>query len=200
MKFVSALFIFFLSMQAMTQAAMFAGYDEFCGIRVIVTPNPQLASASIDQYGRVIYVDPGVMSNWTMSRIFLLAHECGHHRKGHITPNGMWFRNTQFWATRAQELEADCWAAKALAANGYFGDIERTVRQFASQGIYPQGNYPSGQERAQVIDRCAGINTLQAPARFCSTPFGACQMEQVIPKKTPCFCSSMNGPIDGIAQ
>lgn len=64
-----------------TQAQIFAGYDQFCGIPLIVTPNQQTASAARDQFGRpVIYVDPSAMSNWSHSRVFALAHECAHHK------------------------------------------------------------------------------------------------------------------------
>ena len=139
------------------QPGMFAGYAEFCGVPIIVARTPQDAVATRDQFGRpVIYVDPGVMANWTMSRVFAIAHECGHHMRGHVTPQGMWWRNTQFWATRAQELDADCWAASTLASQGYYwGDLERAAYEFAARGPFMEGPYPSGQERAQVVVRCA---------------------------------------------
>jgi len=146
-----------------SQSSMFAGYDEFCGIRVIVVSNPQTASAAHDVYGPVIYVDPGAMVDWTASRIFTLAHECGHHKGGHVTPMGQWFRHTQFWATRSQELEADCWAGRALAEAGYHQDLERTIRDYARQGGQMQGTYPSGLERAQTIARCAGLEVPSIP-------------------------------------
>ena len=142
------------------QPAMFAGYDEFCSLPVIVIPNPFGASAARDPSGRpVIYVDPGVMSNWTSSRMFALAHECGHHKIGHTTPRGQWFRYSQGWATRVQELEADCWAAEALALRGYSGDLRRQFDDFLRQGgasLLP--NYPSGMERAETVARCAGMS------------------------------------------
>lgn len=136
---------------------MFAGYAEFCGVPVLVARTPQDAVATRDGFGRpVIYVDPGVMANWTMSRVFAIAHECGHHMRGHVTPQGMWWRNTDFWATRAQELEADCWAASALASQGYYvGDLERAAHDLARRGPFMQGRYPSGQERATVVVSCA---------------------------------------------
>lgn len=141
-------------------AQMFAGFDQFCQVPVVVVPNPQGASAARDQLGNpVIFVDPGVMANWTMSRKFVLAHECGHHVRGHTLPEGMWFRNMQAWATRQQELEADCWAAKQLAATQDTRELERMITQFAGQGPMPQGPYPSGTERAQMVARCASIGT-----------------------------------------
>ena len=164
MKLASALYIGLFctglltsSSAAAAQAGMFAGYAELCGVPVIVARTPQAAVASLDRYGRpVIYVDPGVMANWTMSRVFAIAHECGHHMSGHVTPQGMWWRNMDFWATRAQELEADCWAASALALQGYYlRDLERAAYDFARRGPYMEGRYPSGRERAQVVVQCA---------------------------------------------
>ena len=117
---------------------------------------PTKPTAELDQFGNpVIHIDPGVMANWTMSRIFTLAHECGHHRLGHTTPGGLWARNMLFWATRAQELEADCWAAKALASVGYRRDLEKAFIDFIYQGGTPPSNYPSGHERAETVARCA---------------------------------------------
>jgi hypothetical protein len=155
----------------------------------------------MDSAGRVIYVDPGVMGNWTASRIFTLAHECAHHRLGHVTPQGFWFRNTQFWATRAQELEADCWAARQLSREGYDDDLQRTMLQFASMGAAPQGTYPSGLERAQTVARCGGLRQA-APsfASMCATPFGACPMAQAVPIGAPCYCPAPAGPIGGVAR
>jgi hypothetical protein len=159
-------------------AQMFAGYDQFCGVPVVVVPNPQTASAARDQFGRpVIYVDPGVMANWTMSRMFALAHECAHHKLGHTLPQGMWFRNTQHWATRQQELAADCWAAKALAEIEDRGDLQRTIMQFASQGAMAYGAYPTGAERARNVARCAGIDPAPKPmpiqgTAYCCDAFG----------------------------
>ena len=159
-------------------AQMFAGYDEFCGVPVVVVHNSQNASAARDQFGNpVIYVDPGVMANWTMSRMFALAHECAHHKLGHTLPQGMWFRNTQYWATRQQELAADCWAAEQLARTNDTDDLERMILQFASQGPMPQGSYPSGTERANNAARCAGIDLRSreeesVPVPYCCDAFG----------------------------
>ena len=136
---------------------MFAGYAELCDVPVIVARTPQGAVATRDRSGQpVIYVDPGVMANWTTSRVFAIAHECGHHVREHITPQGIWWRSRDFWATRDQELDADCWAASALASQGYYlRELERAAYEFAMSGPFMQGNYPSGQERAAEVIRCA---------------------------------------------
>ena len=152
---ITVLLLVGLLTSTQAQPVLFAGYDEFCGVPVVVRPNSQVATAELDSFGRpVIHIDPGAMANWTTSRVFVLAHECAHHRLGHITPGGLWARNTLFWATRTQELEADCWAARALASVGYRQDLERAYIDFAYQGGIPPGNYPSGLERSQTVARC----------------------------------------------
>lgn len=150
-------------MPTVSLGQMFAGYDEFCGVRVIVTPNPQDAAASMDQYGPVIYVDPKVMANMTYSRVFSIAHECGHIKLGHMTPSGMWFRNTQNWATKKQELEADCWAVKVLENRGYYDDITRTAGDFQRQGPFNPGPYPSGTERLANLMSCLSHRPSESP-------------------------------------
>jgi hypothetical protein len=157
-----------------SSAELFAGFDQFCGVPVVVAQNPQDASAARDQAGNpVIYVDPGVMNNWTMSRMFALAHECGHHVLGHTLPQGMWFRNTQYWATKKQELEADCWAAQQLVSISDEQDLRNMILYFLNKGPMPQGPYPSGTERANTVARCAGISIAPPPqVPYCCDSFG----------------------------
>ena len=146
-----------LTSLAANSQSMFVGYDDFCGLPVVVERTSQDAVATIRNNQRVIIVDPSVMSNWKLSRIFALAHECAHHIKGHLSLSEQ-FSRRHMNATRRQELQADCWAAEVLAENGYYQDIERTILQNASRGPIMQGPYPSGTERAQFIANCAGIN------------------------------------------
>jgi hypothetical protein len=141
---------------APARAQMFAGYDQFCGLPVLVVQTAQLAVASKDPQGRpIIYIDPTVMANWSHSRIFTLAHECGHHRLGHTTPNGESFRQNVFWATKSQELAADCWATKALRSIWNVEDIRRVIRGYNAEGNSGGGGYPTGRERAANIAACA---------------------------------------------
>jgi len=139
------------------QPSMFVGYDEFCGLPVLVESTPQDAKATIRNGERVIIVDPGVMSNWKFPRIFAIAHECAHHILGHLSLREQFFRR-HMNASRRQELSADCWAAKRLIDHGYYSDLERTIIQRASEGPIMRGNYPSGRERAANIAECAGID------------------------------------------
>ena len=176
-KLIVFCFLTSLFYSGVVRAQMFAGYADFCGVPVIVMPTAQNAVAARDQFGRpVIYVDPGVMANWTTSRKFALAHECGHHMLGHSLPAGVWFRNTRYWATRAQELEADCWAARALAQTEDLDDLRRTILQFASMGASSQGAYPAGIERANAAAECAGLQ-LQSNRASTSSRRGRWQYE-----------------------
>ncbi len=164
MKTFFSLLAMLFPLMGSAQPSMFAGYDSFCGLPVLVESTSQDAVATIRNGQRVILVDPSVMSNWKLSRIFALAHECGHHRLGHLSPQQL-FSRAHMNATRAQELAADCWAAKALAKNGYHDDIKRAIIQNESEGPMMNGPYPSGMERASYIAQCAGIalNTTASP-------------------------------------
>lgn len=136
-------------------AQMFVGYDSFCGLPVVVGSDAQQATARTDQFGnKFIHVDPSIMSNWSASRKFVLAHECAHHLLGHTNSLGQLER--YHGGTRRQELEADCWAAGALAEVGFDFDITRTILEHANRGHFSSGGYPSGRERAANISSCAG--------------------------------------------
>jgi hypothetical protein len=191
--FLLAVLVGFTLSSTTAVAQMFAGYNQFCGVPVIVLANPQSASAARDPLGNpVIYVDPGVMNNWTMSRMFALAHECAHHMLGHTMPQGMWFRNTQVWATRQQELEADCWAAQRLAEIRDTDSLRRMIMQFASQGPVSYGPYPTGQDRALAVARCAGLDLRSTvPAPYCCDAFGNRRCVVQVspgPPGSPCAC------------
>lgn len=152
---IFSLMVLFLNKPSYGQ--IFAGYDQFCNVPVITVQNPQGASAANYNGNAVIFVDPSVMANMTLSRIFTLAHECGHFALGHTLPQGQWFRNTQVWATKEQELEADCWAAQQLVAIRDINDIQRMITIFSNQGDMAIGFYPTGTERAVNIKTCLGL-------------------------------------------
>lgn len=156
MKFISATALLFLVVSVAPVKAQFAGYDSFCGLPTFVQPERQMARATYDpRVGPLIILDPSVMANMSTSRIFAIAHECAHHALGHLSPSEQMAR--RWGATARQELDADCWAARALASIGYGADIVRMIRQNALEGPYMRGGYPSGFTRAQVISDCAGF-------------------------------------------
>jgi hypothetical protein len=154
MRLVLAVFFSLIPLFATAQPSMFAGYDAFCGLPVIVESTPQHAVATIRNNVRIIIVDPSVMSNWRLSRMFSLAHECGHHQLGHLSPQEM-FSRAHMNATPRQEMHADCWATRALAANGRYDEIERAIRDNDREGPMMNGAYPSGMTRASYIRECA---------------------------------------------
>jgi len=156
------LFSVLLSFSA--KAEVFAGYDAFCGLPVIVGSDPQVASARIiPSVGKYIHIDPGAMENWTMSRMFTLAHECAHHLLGHTNSLGQAERF--YGGTAKQELEADCWASAKLRSIGYNSDITRTILERSSEGHFSAGGYPSGAMRAQNIATCAGSPEISSSPR-----------------------------------
>lgn len=168
---------------------MFAGYDTFCGLPVIVGSDPQLASARRFADGRpYLHVDPGVAANWSASTMFTVAHECAHHLLGHTTAMGTVQRYRG--GTRQQELAADCWAAATLRRHGLVSDLNRTLFERASQGHFPPGQgYPSGAERAQAILTCAGASPrppTPAPARECRTVIEECAHPAHGVDRVPC--------------
>lgn len=156
MIFRKTLICFFLVfMSCHSNADMFVGYDSFCGLPVVVGNDPQIATARTDQYGnKFIHIDPGAMNNWTMSRMFTLAHECAHHLIGHTSQIGNLERFSG--GTAKQELEADCWAAQKLASIGFNGEINRAILDHAKTGHFSGSGYPSGVQRANNILNCVG--------------------------------------------
>jgi hypothetical protein len=157
-----AAFILLLYPTVSRAQSVFAGYDAFCGLPVVVSHDPQTATARRDQSGNpFIHIDPGAMANWTISRMFTLAHECAHHLLGHTTRLGVMQRF--YGGTRQQELEADCWAARALRQVGQNVDLERMIWQNIQQGHFAGNGYPSGHERAQNILNCIGNGSRPSP-------------------------------------
>lgn len=184
MRLIIYLFIAMCSITT-SNAAILAGYDQFCGIPVLVEKTPQTAVASRDREGKpIIYIDPSAMSNWTHSRIFTLAHECGHHRLGHSTPSGMLFRKNTRWATKTQELQADCWAAIALRQIWELKDINRMINIYRNEGGVNVGGYPSGLERAENIRNCA-YGSYQVDNGAISSPVSSTKINTAEQTQTP---------------
>ena len=130
------------------------GPANYCGIQAFAHPNRQGASATVVNGQPIIIVDPSQVNPGPWGH-FVAAHECAHHALGHTLPSGMWFRNTQYWATAAQELTADCWAAQRV---GRAAAVVVAQRMAAAQGHHRGGpGYPTGVQRARNIRRCVGL-------------------------------------------
>ena len=115
-----------------------------------------LAIASYDNYGPVIYFNPELarqLGPWLTE--FFRAHELGHHKLGHLQRER--FAATPFnraWLRQSYEREADCYAAQHISPYAVMAAIEYFV---ATQGpTRPDWQHPTGYERVAVIRDCAG--------------------------------------------
>ncbi|HXG43311.1 MAG TPA: hypothetical protein VNJ71_00995 [Gemmatimonadales bacterium] len=86
---------------------------------------------------------------------FFLAHEFGHLTGGH-TGGALGAEDPRYSLDRrAQELEADCYAARRLAA-AYPASVEAAIRFFRlARGFRFDDLHPNGAERAARIAACA---------------------------------------------
>ena len=138
----------------------FDGYPEICGFPLIVAPTPHVAQAVESPPGRpAIVVDPTLLEEAEKPRfVFFVAHECGHHVLGHVTPEGISRRAASTRAVRDQEMSADCWAAETLARLGQERPIRIMSDRFHRSGLYsPGAGYPAGIQRSTIIRQCAAV-------------------------------------------
>lgn len=98
--------------------------------------------AMIGPNGPVIYIRRDGMVDQHLYR-FILAHECGHHAANnvHTAPRSQEESNQR-------ELEADCWAARTMAAQ-----LDAMALQAAFNDANTQGAF--GQQRNAMIHQCA---------------------------------------------
>ena len=126
-------------------------------IREIAVDNlPDIAIASFDQHGPVIFFNPSLnlaVGPWLSE--FFRAHEIFHHKLGHLqrqrfikSPYSRMMLHQKF------EKEADCEAAKIVSPYAVLAAVEFFV--------YTQGPtradlfHPTGYARAETIRRCGG--------------------------------------------
>ena len=143
-----------------TAAEAWPGYAAACGFPLLVASTPTVAQATRNRAGQpVIILDPVLQRQTERDRrLFMIAHECAHHRMGHVSVASRRQRKMSRAVVRDQEMSADCWAAETLARAG----LDRTVRimadRFFRSGFYsPGGGYPSGLQRSTIIRECALI-------------------------------------------
>ncbi|HLQ22124.1 MAG TPA: hypothetical protein VK132_02900 [Gemmatimonadales bacterium] len=128
---------------------------------VRVFPNDTLRDVAVTvlERGRpTIYYSPTLLAQVgpDLGRFFL-AHEYGHIVGGH-TGGALGAGDPGFsTARRAQELEADCYAAQRLASTAP-ADVEAAIRFFTLIGEFRFDDlHPSGSERAARSAACAAI-------------------------------------------
>lgn len=143
-----ALILFILSVQSVSAQVR----------EIPVKALPDIAMASYDQLGPVIYYNPILCRQvGPIISEFFRAHEYGHHELGHIQRE--YFEANAYnraWVRQKYEKEADCYAAKNLPQR----DIETVIIFFIrTQGPNrPDWYHPTGYERAEVLRDCLGRN------------------------------------------
>lgn len=145
----------------------FPGYARLCGYPLLTSSTPSVALAKLNRAGDpVIVLDP-VLDQPTEShrRLFLIAHECAHHKMGHVHAPELRKRILSRRVVRDHELSADCWAAEVLAQAGLDRSVKVMEDRFYRAGLYsPGGGYPAGVQRATIIRECARIGRTNANA------------------------------------
>lgn len=98
-----------------------------------------------------IFIDPSVQHGDPRIREFTIYHECGHHVHGDLLPQGIYMST---FMRPQQELNADCYAAQHVPAS-FSQAMADEFRQTQGDNS-PAPGYPTGNERADNILRCAG--------------------------------------------
>ena len=127
----------------------------------------ELASSLLDRRGRpVIIVNGMTLRAQPEYSKFLLAHECCHHKLGHVArlrkglghvgPQSFLYISPEL---KRLELDADCCAVKLFRERHESGGIEAGARAMGEFGNKPTGAYyPTGVERMEKIRSCAQLD------------------------------------------
>lgn len=133
-----------------------------CGVHYEPSTSTAIAQALIfPSSGRVVIIYNPVFINWAERRglgapmfRYLMQHECGHHVLGHITALAAGVRMIGA-ASRRLELEADCYAARRLAAAGDILALQAALMIWNSMGDQETGPYhPKGFDRSAMLSSC----------------------------------------------
>jgi hypothetical protein len=125
------------------------------GIREIPVPTlNDIAIASFDQYGPVIYFNPYVVQQvGPLVTAFFQAHEYGHHNLGHVSakifnPNN---RYIQIWLTLNAENAADAYAVHYHVSKGNKAVLQAAYNRFVYFPNNGDATHPPSVVRAQNI-------------------------------------------------
>lgn len=138
----------------------FAGYASECGFRIVLRSTRHVSLAETEEDGTpYIVIDPLLTKPGNEHhKVFLIAHECAHHRLGHTSKGGLQFRMSSRRAVADQELSADCLASEMLSDAGLDTSTNMMSIRMSRLGIFsPGGGYPPGVQRAKIIQSCAEV-------------------------------------------
>ena len=139
--------------QAKGAAYRIVGAAHYCDATIVFGPNQRGASAAAPRGNRIILYDPEIMPTLPYKKEFVIAHECGHHALEHTSPLGSLREDSPF---KTKELNADCWAASALATAGRQDIIRDQIEMFLAQSEPVSGSrYPTYRERAEKLEECS---------------------------------------------
>lgn len=140
-----------------SEAETFPSYGALCGYPIVSVITRTRAEAALDADGMpVVALDPSLWApEEEAHRTFLIAHECAHHRLGHLAPGALAARRSNARVVTDHELSADCWAAEMLARDGLWEVVDAMIIRFYRAGMAAPGRgYPPGVTRAQILYTC----------------------------------------------
>lgn len=155
---------------------------------------PDIAIASFDQFGPVIYYNPiGVQQAGPYAAAFFRAHEYGHHYLNHIQRKLFLSNpyNTQ-WLSIQIEKEADKYAFNTFRHNRSV--LLGAIEAFEAQGYMTDGSHETGIQRAQNIKDWMNEETEEEEESTSEeVECNICNGEGIITKTSDCFACNGGG-------
>lgn len=154
--------------------------NAYCKIPTFVIPVLRGEARALLENGinPIILVDATTLERRNYMH-FLLAHECCHHKLGHLTsplrkkknqtphkglpaggpaPRAVFSPRSSSASRHQIEIEADCCAARQLALLGDADALAAAIKAMNAFGPKSTGPaYPSGVRRAAALKLCAGL-------------------------------------------
>lgn len=130
----------------------YVGDASFCNVPTYQRKNPSIASVTRYRGQYIIIIDPDVRSDERWLK-FVIAHECGHVKNGHLNFNHSVASRTIDGFIKKRELEADCWAARHAPRRA----VEYAFFYFRDKVKRSHPSYPTGKQRAENLRKCAGF-------------------------------------------